>query len=94
MNEVLGINDGPPPEVNLKNEKNNGQIIMQLIDNNFVRSVHDVSAGGIILSLAEMSMMHSGIGAKIARPKNYPIFLNIFLGKIRVDILLKLKSKK
>ena len=50
MNEILGINDGLPPEVNLKNEKNNGQIILQLIDNNFVRSVHDVSAGGIILS--------------------------------------------
>ena len=93
MNEILGINDGLPPEVNLKNEKNNGQIIMQLIDNNFVRSVHDVSAGGIILSLAEMSMS-SGIGVKIARPNKLSNIFEYFFGEDQSRYIVEIKKEK
>ena len=45
-----------PPEVNLLNEKNNGEIILKLINLDIINSVHDVSTGGIILALAEMSI--------------------------------------
>ena len=93
MNEILGINDGLPPEVNLKNEKNNGQIIMQLIDNNFVRSVHDISAGGIILCLAEMSMS-SGIGVKIARPNKLSNIFEYFFGEDQSRYIVEIKKEK
>ena len=67
--EVVGIKDGPPPEVNLFNEKNNGLLIQSLVDKKLVNSIHDVSAGGILLSLSEMCM-NSKIGAKINIERN------------------------
>ncbi|MDC0248368.1 phosphoribosylformylglycinamidine synthase subunit PurL, partial [Pelagibacteraceae bacterium] len=48
--EVLNINDGPPPEINLFNEKNNGLAIKTLIEKKLLKSVHDISAGGIIVA--------------------------------------------
>ena len=67
--EVLGIKDGPPPEVNLFNEKNNGLIIKSLIEKKLLNSVHDVSSGGILLAISEMCFAKK-IGAKIKLIKN------------------------
>ena len=41
---------------------------MKLIKENFILSVHDISSGGILLSLTEMSMA-SKLGVKIYKPK-------------------------
>ncbi|MBA1337796.1 MAG: phosphoribosylformylglycinamidine synthase [Pelagibacterales bacterium] len=65
--EVLDINEGPPPEINLFNEKNNGLVIKTLIENKLLNSVHDISGGGIIITLSEMCIS-SNIGAKIKIP--------------------------
>ena len=65
--EVLDINEGPPPEINLFNEKNNGLVIKTLIENKLLNSVHDISGGGIIIALSEMCIS-SKIGAKIKIP--------------------------
>ena len=62
--EVIKNNEGPPPEINLFNEKNNGLIIQKLIANKLVNSVHDVSSGGILVALSEMCISGK-IGAKI-----------------------------
>jgi len=67
--EVLGINEGPPPEVNLFNEKNNGLLVKKLISKKLLNSVHDISSGGILVTLSEMCMAGK-IGAKIKIPKN------------------------
>ena len=40
------------PETNLSNEKNNGEAVLNLINNNLTISVHDVSSGGLITSLS------------------------------------------
>ena len=45
-----------PPEINLLNEKNNGENVLKLIQNNQILSSHDVSNGGLIVALSEMSM--------------------------------------
>ena len=66
--EVIHFNDGPPPKVNLFNEKNNGYAVLDLISKNLVESVHDVSSGGILLSLVEMCIKGK-IGANISMPK-------------------------
>ena len=79
-NEILSLKNGPPPEINLINEKNNGEIIYDFIKKNLVNAVHDVSSGGIILALLEMSM-HSGIGAKIAKPKHSLNQFEYFFGE-------------
>ncbi len=51
---ILDEKNGPPPEINLFNEKNNGQTLLHLIKNNFVKSAHDVSVGGIITAVSKM----------------------------------------
>ena len=51
---ILDEKNGPPPEINLFNEKNNGETLLQLIKNNFIKSAHDVSLGGIIAAISKM----------------------------------------
>jgi len=51
---ILNENNGPPPEVNLFNEKNNGLTLLSLIEKNFIKSAHDVSLGGIIIAISKM----------------------------------------
>jgi len=65
--EVVNYKDGPPPEVNLFNEKNNGLIVRNLILKKLINSVHDVSSGGILVALSEMCIS-GNIGAKIKIP--------------------------
>jgi len=67
--EVLEIKDGPPPEINMFNEKNNGILIQTLISKKLVNSVHDISSGGILVALSEMCISGK-IGAKIKVPRN------------------------
>jgi phosphoribosylformylglycinamidine synthase len=62
--DIIGNKEGPPPQVNLKEEKKNGLFISDLIKEKLVNAVHDISHGGIIVTLAEMCMA-SNIGAKI-----------------------------
>ena len=69
LKEIYSINEGMPPEVNLLNEKNNGEIVLKLINNNLVLSSHDVSDGGLLTALSEMALK-SDFGAKILKPKN------------------------
>jgi phosphoribosylformylglycinamidine synthase len=52
--DILNEKNGPPPEINLFNEKNNGETILKLIDKKFIKSAHDVSLGGIITALSKM----------------------------------------
>ena len=67
--EVVAIKDCPPPEVNLFNEKNNGEGIQTLISKKLLNSVHDISSGGILVALSEMCIFGK-IGAKIKIPKD------------------------
>ena len=60
--------NGPPPEVNLFNEKNNGETLLKLIDNNLIKSAHDVSLGGIITGVAKMCIKGKK-GININKPK-------------------------
>ena len=67
LKENYSIIEGRPPEVNLLNE-NNGDIVLKLIEKGLVNTVHDISSGGLILALSEMSIA-SEIGVKIDKPK-------------------------
>ena len=69
--EILNEKNGPPPEINLFNEKNNGETVLSLIKQNLIKSAHDVSLGGIITALAKMCIKGK-IGIKIKKP-NYLI---------------------
>ncbi|WP_440643331.1 phosphoribosylformylglycinamidine synthase subunit PurL [Candidatus Pelagibacter sp. HIMB123] len=65
---ILDEKNGPPPEVNLFNEKNNGETLLKLIENNLIKSAHDVSLGGIITAVAKMCIKGKK-GINIKKPK-------------------------
>ena len=90
--EVLSIRNGPPPEVNLFNEKNNGMIINKLINKKLVNSVHDISTGGILLSLSEMCILGK-IGAKIKIPQNNINLHEYLFGEDQSRYLIEINKK-
>ena len=51
---ILDEKNGPPPEINLFNEKNNGETLLQLINNNLIKSAHDISLGGTATAVSKM----------------------------------------
>ena len=89
LNELYNLHDGMPPEVNLLNEKNNGEIILKLINLDIINSVHDVSTGGIILALAEMSIS-SQIGVKILKPKKLSNLFEYYFGEDQSRYLVEI----
>ncbi len=78
--EIHSIVKGAPPEINLSNEKNNGETILELIKYNLLNSVHDVSSGGLILALSEMCL-GSNYGVKINKPKTLINKFEYFFGE-------------
>ena len=66
LREILGREEGPPPPVDLAVEKKNGDFVRGLIEKGVISVCHDISDGGLLVALAEMS--YSGIGAFIPSP--------------------------
>ncbi|MBD1141179.1 phosphoribosylformylglycinamidine synthase subunit PurL [Pelagibacterales bacterium SAG-MED39] len=66
---ILDEKNGPPPEVNLFNEKNNGESLLNLIEKDYVKSAHDISLGGIITAISKMSIKGNK-GIKLNKSKN------------------------
>ena len=89
--EIYSITEGPPPEINLNNEKNNGETVLKLINNKLVLSAHDVSVGGTILALAEMSM-NSNFGIKIEKPKKLSNVYEYFFGEDQGRYLIEVEK--
>ena len=69
--DILNEKNGPPPEINLFNEKNNGETILKLIDQQYIKAAHDVSLGGIITALSKMCI--KGKKGAILKKPNYLI---------------------
>jgi len=90
--ENYSITDGMPPEVNLLNEKNNGDNVLRLIQDNLVLSSHDVSNGGLIVALAEMSIF-SNYGARIQKPKKLTNLFEYFFGEDQSRYILEIEPK-
>ena len=65
---ILDEKNGPPPEINLFNEKNNGETLLKLIDLCYIKSAHDVSIGGIITAVAKMCIKGNK-GINLKKPK-------------------------
>ena len=80
LKENYSITDGMPPEINLLNEKNNGENVLKLIKDNLVLSSHDISSGGLIIALSEMAMS-SNYGVKIQKPKKLTNLFKYFFGE-------------
>ncbi|MBP2559014.1 phosphoribosylformylglycinamidine synthase [Neorhizobium galegae] len=65
LRDILDTIDGPAPEVDLKAERRNGDFVRSLIRNGQVTACHDISSGGLAITLAEMAMA-SAKGMKVS----------------------------
>ena len=92
LKENFSIIDGKPPEVNLSNEKNNGLMVFNLINLGLVSSVHDVSNGGLLVALSEMSI-GSNYGVKIEKPKKLRNLIEFLFGEDQSRYLLEIKEE-
>ena len=62
LREILGKEEGTPPPVDLQAEKANGDFVRSLIEGGKITACHDVSDGGLLVALAEMTY-RNGVGA-------------------------------
>ena len=67
---ILDEKNGPPPEVNLFNEKNNGESLLNLIEKDYIKSAHDVSLGGLITAISKMCIKGNK-GINMRKSKNF-----------------------
>ena len=77
---ILSEKKGPPPEINLFNEKNNGETILKLIQEGLIESAHDISLGGIIIALARMCIKGNK-GVKLNKLKSLINKFQYFFGE-------------
>ncbi len=77
---ILDEKNGPPPEINLFNEKNNGETLLKLIETNLIKSAHDVSLGGIITAVAKMCIKGKK-GINLNKPKYLINEMEYFFGE-------------
>ena len=91
FHEIYSIFEGQPPEINLLNEKNNGETVLKIINNELANSVHDISQGGLILALAEMSI-GTDLGVKINKPKKLTNLFEYFFGEDQSRYILEISN--
>ena len=92
LKENYSIIDGNPPEINLINEKNNGEMVLKLIERKLVLSAHDISNGGLLIALSEMSM-GSNLGIKIEKSKKLRDLKEYFFGEDQGRYVLEIDEK-
>ena len=74
---VLERADGPPPPVDLKAEKRNGDFVRSAIRNKQITACHDLSDGGLAIAMAEMCIA-SGKGMSIDIDTALPMHAQLF----------------
>ena len=89
--EVLSEKKGPPPEINLFNEKNNGSTVLKLINKYLVEACHDVSLGGILVGIAKMCIK-SNKGLKINKLNTLMNKFEYFFGEDQARYIIEVKK--
>lgn len=69
--EIHGIERGPSPRVDLNEERKNGEFILSCADNGLLSACHDISDGGLLVTLAEMAI------ASTEDERDIPLGLNL-----------------
>ena len=92
LKENYSLIEGNPPEINLLSEKNNGKIVFELIDKDLALSCHDISNGGLIVTLSEMSIS-TDIGVKVENPKKLRNLIEYLFGEDQGRYVLEIDNK-
>ena len=77
LREVHGREEGPPPPVDLAAEKLAGEFVRAGIASGALTAVHDVSDGGIAVTIAEMALA-GNIGAMLHAPLPCGVACSLF----------------
>ena len=78
--DILNEKKGPPPSINLFNEKNIGETILNLTEKKLIVSCHDVSLGGILTAVSRMCIKGNK-GIKINNLKGLTNKYEYFFGE-------------
>jgi phosphoribosylformylglycinamidine synthase len=89
---ILDEKNGPPPEINLFNEKNNGDSLLKLIEKDYIISAHDVSLGGILTALSKMSIKGNK-GIKLEKSKNLLNDIEYFFAEDQGRYIIEINPK-
>ncbi|MBB5709594.1 phosphoribosylformylglycinamidine synthase subunit PurL [Sphingomonas xinjiangensis] len=77
LREIHGREEGPAPEVDLMMERRLGAFVRSAIGTGCITACHDVSDGGLAVTLAEMALA-SNIGVIIDQPQPFGIAGSLF----------------
>ncbi|WP_409362136.1 phosphoribosylformylglycinamidine synthase subunit PurL [Bartonella heixiaziensis] len=91
VRDILNIDAGAPPHVDLQLEKKHGQFVRDVIHRGFVHAAHDLSDGGLAIALAEM-IIKAGKGIKAKLSNQSPEHAELF-GEDQGRYLLAVKPE-
>ncbi|WP_426263493.1 phosphoribosylformylglycinamidine synthase subunit PurL [Sphingomonas sp. PWP1-2] len=77
LREVHGREEGPPPPVDLEAERRNGEFVRAHIATGALTAVHDVSDGGVAVTVAEMALA-GNVGAMLHAPLPCGVACSLF----------------
>ena len=89
---ILDEKNGPPPEINLFNEKNNGESLLQLIEKDYIKSAHDISLGGLITAISKMCIKGNK-GIKFKKSKNLINEIEYFFAEDQGRYIIEINPK-
>ena len=89
--EILNEKKGPPPSINLFNEKNIGETILKLIENKLIVSCHDVSLGGILTAVSKMCIKGQK-GIKVNNLKGLTNKYEYFFGEDQARYIVEISK--
>lgn len=91
MRDLHGKAEGPPPPVDLEQERKVGDFVRKLIRDGVVTAAHDISDGGLAVALAEMAIA-SDIGAHITEPANLRTSAATWFGEDQARYIITIKT--
>lgn len=89
LNLVHGVTHAPVPFFNLEAEYHLNSVIQKLIREKYIENAHDISEGGLFVSLAEACFASNSLGFQIQLPNEYRPDMYLFgenQGRIIVSI--------
>ena len=89
---ILDEKNGPPPEVNLFNEKNNGVSLLNLIEKGYIKSAHDVSLGGLLIAVSKMCIKGNK-GIKFEKSKNFMSDIEYYFSEDQGRYVVEINQK-
>ncbi len=90
--DLLHLKKGPPPSIDIDSELKNGLAVRSLIEKDLINSCHDISSGGLILSLLEMSIS-SKIGFTLNTNKKGTDRVKFLFGEDQSRYVIEVSNK-